>query len=761
MQSKHLIDYRDPLFVEMKDVDMSIDESHLLLFLEFASAKRFVSEPDSHIEHVAQMGRYIEDERERLWMLGLYAAFYNMYTGWVAFNTIKDRSYDGILAYCNEHTRFLPRMGGRLSVKSAEQLAQCLFSLSEWCKGGSFEEMMVVHGNKHLDDGEVYHHGFDAVQDIDKFGNYINIRFLETIHRAMNWRGLAPTVHMKNAPYSRLALAAIWPQHAERLQKESRDSHVLGTYLADRLYAAMGEYEIDCDRAQQEAMLCEYRAAMGKNGEYPGVSYDGALPTAVALSEYWGRDLVKIPMEVRLEHSPFECLGEHNGWGGLRPQLLHLMRDHLVVWNDIEHSFKRTIEHRFPLTHDGDLAEMIENGRPPPLHPLLKSVRTPKTKKVDNTARGAIAKNLNRFGRKQQKRADAAEEHRVAQISRIDNLDLGTVEPDPRMKRGLIAFASRQVAAGEPNSHVRVASRLAQSRIAQKDYPYFLALYSAFLSVPTAWAVYNHLPANSTDAKMAAFFETYWDNLPRRGSGRSVNSAAKMTEAVRGFVNWHESSFPDMMLLNSDPDYADAQVFEQAWESMTPIKSLGTTALLCALECYKPLFRWRGQNARYRVKELGPPLRDAVAMLFPEFADLMDSNESVVEQLTARLHAILAEEAISISVINLQSCLLEFRSAFGKSGRYVGQSYDEDYTHIGKLMTRWDATLFEPITEARRATAPIKLLAEETQKWSSIRRDLLPLIRDQGFYWTDFEYSYPQQVPVRKNAMRGKTAIPA
>jgi len=324
-------------------------EWHLARFTEFASAKVLLGEPMSHGRIVLHLSRDVGRE-ETAWRLGLYLNCWSVlgaeviWTEWpfqrvqkepAAFQSWLETNFRGI------HTR-----KERRCVRTAGKFGAAAASYREWMASEIPRLTREAAGTSPSD----YDAWWESLSRVRYFGRYIVANGLDAfrIGSFMNAELYElGTIGNHQSPMRGLAL--LRQEDAGRLLggEGAKWLNSLGTETRQEVLRR-GRREGEGEWLSWfafAALLCEYRQYYEWAAEYAGNSHDEELSYLLSgYGTYWKKRgfTSRIP-QTRSEIFPPECLGEVQGWDGIRIDVAERLKDEGVVWNDLVHDYRATI----------------------------------------------------------------------------------------------------------------------------------------------------------------------------------------------------------------------------------------------------------------------------------------------------------------------------------------------------------------------------------------------------------------------------------
>lgn len=292
---------------------VSIDLQQWEHFAEFCRLQRLIGEPDSHMATAGEMVKD-KDLDDRLWMAGCYVGVYNVPGAWLLFQQAPEY---GTLEWIRANWSSIPFRRERRAVRSPEKLFAYLQSYAKW----------LAKGNRTFWAIENPQAAYDALWDeldhkVYGIGRYALLKMLEFMHRYCDFRGENTGIRARGGWSPQEGLALLFPD-AEMNDALAED---LAAYVKIRLE----DEGIALDWYNLQVLLCDYKQVWKGRRQYPGRSLDSELEYATKvepvqpLGTFWA---------ARRRLFPAVALGEVGGWGGVRKELGHHLRNHGHNWD--------------------------------------------------------------------------------------------------------------------------------------------------------------------------------------------------------------------------------------------------------------------------------------------------------------------------------------------------------------------------------------------------------------------------------------------
>lgn len=311
------------------------------LFGEFCRLKTQVNGPDVHMRTaLAALQDMQLSPREALWWLGAYTTFCSVPPGVSVWARWRDPAQvlsgsERFYSWIDEHWAGLPIRTQRRPVRSRRKLVTCISGMAEWCEfdGPRLGEMNYEEAWSSVD------------QSVKYYGRYAIIKLLEAFRRAGYSQLEAPNIRPAGAWSPRKMLAYLYPERAEALRSKSDSRQTLAEVNAVAR-DALGLLESELGRSSSfyelEVLLCNARQSIYSGTLYVGRTIDSELDYWRKSSEHFGDPTLGAFdfFDVRRRTFPVECLGEVQGWPGVRKELKTYRG---YVWSDLLFDWHKTL----------------------------------------------------------------------------------------------------------------------------------------------------------------------------------------------------------------------------------------------------------------------------------------------------------------------------------------------------------------------------------------------------------------------------------
>jgi hypothetical protein len=343
----------------LSDLDM------LSLFVEFCRRKKEVSGPDIHMKTAVTGTADAGDERP--WRLAVYNNFCSTPPAaaiWARWPLERMLAADvkEVEDWCRENWAGIPIRQNRRPARSAPKLARSLKTAATWIDGqctedGGFTALEFLN----------YEDAWKSLDFVYTWGRYVKVKFLETCRSVYPELAHleAPNIRASGAWSPRTALAIIFPEYGTEVTRKSGTRLVVGgrsdtktslqyVYeVADTLREMVVGAGVPVTNYEMEALLCNFRQTLSTGKTfYVGRTIDSELEYNRKVIDHFGPfpydgqfDFFK----ARSETFPHECLGERQGWEGVRKRLSDVLRENGYVWSDVLYDYNATVDFNDPV----------------------------------------------------------------------------------------------------------------------------------------------------------------------------------------------------------------------------------------------------------------------------------------------------------------------------------------------------------------------------------------------------------------------------
>jgi len=306
-------------------------EWHRAMFAQFAVAKAAIGEPTPHMRLVMEMSKDVSPA-EQIWRAGCYLTAYSVLTGeaiwreWPVDRYESHRAEFG--AWLRENWGGIHTRRPRRAVRTPEKFERSLGSYFDW----SQERLPALRSS------DSYDVWWDSATGIDFYGRYIAIRLLELFRR---WGYLERDLYDIRAVGAHSPIRCLMLLRPDRLQDLSTGRAEIVDVVAREVKSDLAFVGADMSFFTFATLLCEYRASYEDLHDYAGLQHDEELSYQYTrYADHWrARGYESGVFAARAAVDPHQCLGEIQGWAGIRPEPPLWMRERSVVWSDLRYDY--------------------------------------------------------------------------------------------------------------------------------------------------------------------------------------------------------------------------------------------------------------------------------------------------------------------------------------------------------------------------------------------------------------------------------------
>ena len=324
-------------------LDERTPDWHFNKFVTFTKRKIEINEPSPHLRMVGYMTEKYS-MNDRLWLLGTYAATYNVPTGqviwenWTHTDVLeKPRTLE---KWLTKNWKGIITRTERRCVRSPAKMAECLISCAYWIENKFRELPTLAAGNTN----EYYDRVYESVTGIKYFGRYISIRFVEGLRRFCGIPAYLYDVRSVGGWSPKRCMMYFHPERIGVLKTDDAKGNALMDSLTEELLVRVKETLPEVDSYVLAAMLCEYKGAFENRHQFVGHTIDQKFALYDKTMAYWGENWSHDKIwEARKAIHPWQVLGEYeNRWHAYRQDLARVLRDFGYIWSDLRYDYIAT-----------------------------------------------------------------------------------------------------------------------------------------------------------------------------------------------------------------------------------------------------------------------------------------------------------------------------------------------------------------------------------------------------------------------------------
>ncbi len=325
----------------LETLRQSDPEFHWEFFPDFIRKKLDVGEPSPHMKIVGHLSQDCSWE-EKIWRAGCYAAPYSvisaevLWTYWPLERMLAHT--DEFLPWLQEHWGGIHWRMERRCVNTPAKFAENLTQYAEWAVSRLPQTLETRSQDKRI----FYDQLWESVTSVKFMGRYISIRLIELMRRFCNIDAPLYDIRSIGGWSPKQALTLLRPDRTDEILSDNmKVSNAASDEVAEEIFQEVRKRNLlELDYYIFAAMLCEYREAYEDRHQYPGRTHDQEISYHSKFSGYWkAKGFTSRLFEARAAIFPHECLGELNGWDGIRHELSRVLRDEGYNWSDLIYDY--------------------------------------------------------------------------------------------------------------------------------------------------------------------------------------------------------------------------------------------------------------------------------------------------------------------------------------------------------------------------------------------------------------------------------------
>ncbi len=301
-------------------------------FIEFARLKLALDGSDAYIMGAVEQARTRKEDP--YWAAGVFTTFYappsheSFMNVWSMHDVLNFT--DEVQAWTIANWEDLPVSGARHTNRMGpHKCVETLVGYAKWLTKAGPE---TLGGN----DFPLVFKRF--IKNVPNHGRYTGLKLYETLRRLGAPFPTVTDIRPSGGRVPRRALNMIYGHNhklddAEHLAEANQLAHALAL-------------EIPTTWFNVEMLLCNFTKAV-KGSYYPGHALDRELERAVVCADFNPIATASLS-RVRKKLYSDSCLGEFNGWSGVRKELGRCLPDHGYLWSDILYDYGATTDLAHP-----------------------------------------------------------------------------------------------------------------------------------------------------------------------------------------------------------------------------------------------------------------------------------------------------------------------------------------------------------------------------------------------------------------------------
>ncbi len=315
-------------------------------------------------------------------------------------------------------------------------------------------------------------------------------------------------------------------------------------------------------------------------------------------------------------------------------------------------------------------------------------------------------------------------------------------------------FCQQELLIGGPDPHMKLVGWMAQADSCSWQESAWRGLcYCAVYNVPTAHALWTHLPADP--GQFQEWVARNWDGIAFRRERKAIwgqpkDGVSNLGRCLQSAATWLNGK----LATGIEPTWPN---YETAFKDACSIYGFGRYIGQKFVEYCRRYLGTTAQVPDIRPKDGWSP-RKALSLLYPEHsAALNDEGKNplaiaTVNELAAKTrHKLLYQFGVEVDYYLLQVLLCDYKQSIIGCRQFPGKSQDSELEYDARLTPHWGRC--EQMYQARRALFPSQALGE-LAGWPRVRKELGYVLRDFGYTWSDLLYDFHKSKANLKQPVR-------
>ncbi len=291
------------------------------LFSDYATLEMDLGGPDPQVSVATSMACSRSDPIERAWFAGCYVSVYTVTGAEILVERLSSSATDAEIANMIGTRWPIPmRMERKAAGVGQSALARCLSTYRDW----------LVVAPRDAD----YDRLWSSLDPVHSFGRYTKIKLLEVLRRVGFVSAHMPDIR-PSTKWPRLGLRWLRPDSEHMIPLTGGSTATINDIAEETRLMMTERLRRALDVFTFEVLLCNYRQTI--KGKYPGRGHDSELG-------FWRRSHADRTSFFETRHelwSPF-CLGEKQGWDGVRSELGSMFTEFNYLWSDLRYDYNAT-----------------------------------------------------------------------------------------------------------------------------------------------------------------------------------------------------------------------------------------------------------------------------------------------------------------------------------------------------------------------------------------------------------------------------------
>lgn len=309
-------------------------------------------------------------------------------------------------------------------------------------------------------------------------------------------------------------------------------------------------------------------------------------------------------------------------------------------------------------------------------------------------------------------------------------------------KTNFLEFCRLELLSGGPDPHLAVTGYAVKQLSNNADKAWRVGCYIGPYEATTGAVIYHYWPLKRVLADEAGFrswVKENWSRILFRRERRAARSIPKFTDSLLSYAQWVDRDLPTVR----------GDGYAATWESA--IKGIRYVGRYATIKLLEGLTRYAGvDSVATDIRPAGAwSPRKTLAMVFPEHAALLNSNDNKPATLTlandlasSLRSAVSAHAKQLVTNFQVEVLLCNYRQAL--AGKYPGRPQDTDLSYHYEARQRWGDTVVNTAIDfftARQSLFNGRVLGEKIG-WHGVREELGLTHPKYGYFWSDVIYDY-------------------
>ncbi len=320
-------------------------EDHWRFMAEFARWETAAGGPDPHMVLAGEMSKHLPLE-ERIWRGGCYIAVYNapfaepLWTAWPWDRVRKEPKK--LRSWLDKNFPKITTRRERRCVRRPDWMEEYLLGYSEFAL--RVPDLIDNAGTRTPEEGfELF---WAEALKVPRLGRYVAIKLLEYYRRYCGANLRHPDIRPVGGRSPREMLSYLWPSiDTDVVRYDDSDEAIrkVNSVVSTTQQKLKDDFGVALDMFTLQVVLCDYKQSWKGQRQYPGRSIDSEQGYAREMESKW--EAKSETWAARAQTFPAQCLGELNGWVGVRKPLAELLVRHRYTWSDLLYDYRASVAH--------------------------------------------------------------------------------------------------------------------------------------------------------------------------------------------------------------------------------------------------------------------------------------------------------------------------------------------------------------------------------------------------------------------------------